>query len=146
VAGVDGVVGGVDGNTITSVDFSLTGTVTTTTSQMLHQVRQLRERVPKAETINVNATGTFSVRNGRRTPTSTDRGRLSTNVGGHKGRYPRYVKCHLTSCTRRARPSGNFLSSNLSVPARHELDAGLLRSRISATLWIGSLCGGPGVG
>lgn len=54
------------GNTVTSVDFSLTGTVTTT-SQSGNSVNC----APKTETIDVNATGTFPVRNGQTTGSLT---------------------------------------------------------------------------
>jgi hypothetical protein len=58
------------GNTITSVDFSLTGTVTTT-SQCFTKSGNRVNGVPKSETIDVNATGTFPVRNGQTTGSFT---------------------------------------------------------------------------
>jgi hypothetical protein len=58
------------GNTITSVDFSLTGTVTTT-SQCFTKSGNPVNGVPKSDTINVNATGTFLVRNGQTTGSFT---------------------------------------------------------------------------
>jgi hypothetical protein len=54
------------GNTVTSVDFSLTGTVTTT-SQCFTRSGNPVQGVPKSETIDVNTTGTFPVRNGQTT-------------------------------------------------------------------------------
>jgi len=58
------------GNTVTSVDFSLTGTVTTT-SQCFTKSGNPVNGVPKSETIDVNATGTFPVRNGQTTGSLT---------------------------------------------------------------------------
>ena len=58
------------GNTVTSVDFNLTGTVTTT-SQCFTKSGNPVNGVPKSETINVNATGTFPVRNGQTTGSLT---------------------------------------------------------------------------
>jgi hypothetical protein len=58
------------GNTVTSVDFSLTGTVTTT-SQCFTKSGNPVNGVPKSETVNVNATGTFDVRNGQTTGSLT---------------------------------------------------------------------------
>jgi hypothetical protein len=58
------------GNTVTSVDFSLTGTVNTT-SQCFTKSGNPVNGVPKSETINVNATGTFPVRNGQVTGSLT---------------------------------------------------------------------------
>jgi len=58
------------GNTVTSVDFALTGTITTT-SQCFTKSGNPVNGVPKSETINVNATGTFPVRNGQTTGTLT---------------------------------------------------------------------------
>jgi hypothetical protein len=58
------------GNTVTSVDFNLTGTVTTT-SQCFTKSGNPVNGVPKSETINVNATGTFPVRNGQTTGSFT---------------------------------------------------------------------------
>jgi hypothetical protein len=58
------------GNTVTSVDFTLTGTITTT-SQCFTKSGNPVNGVPKSETINVNATGTFPVRNGQTTGTLT---------------------------------------------------------------------------
>ena len=58
------------GNTVTSVDFNLTGTVTTT-SQCFTKSGNPVNGVPKSETTNVNATGTFPVRNGQTTGSLT---------------------------------------------------------------------------
>jgi hypothetical protein len=58
------------GNTVTSVDFSLTGTVTTT-SQCFTKSGNPVEGQPKSETTDVNATGTFPVRNGQVTGSLT---------------------------------------------------------------------------
>jgi hypothetical protein len=58
------------GNTVTSVDFALTGTITTT-SQCFTKSGNPVNGVPKSETINVDATGTFPVRNGQTTGTLT---------------------------------------------------------------------------
>jgi hypothetical protein len=58
------------GNTVTSVDFSLTGTVTTT-SQCFTKSGNPVQGVPKSETTNVNETGTFPVRNGQTTGSLT---------------------------------------------------------------------------
>ena len=58
------------GNTVTSVDFALTGTVTTT-SQCFTKSGNPVNGVPKSETIAVNATGTFPVRNGQTTGSFT---------------------------------------------------------------------------
>ncbi|HWD83403.1 MAG TPA: hypothetical protein VG497_31095 [Kribbella sp.] len=58
------------GNTLTSVDFSLTGTVTTT-SQCYTKSGNPVNGVPKSETVNVNTTGTFPVRNGQTTGSLT---------------------------------------------------------------------------
>jgi hypothetical protein len=58
------------GNTVTSVDFNLTGTVTTT-SQCFTKSGNPVNGVPKSETIDVNATGTFPVRNGQTTGSFT---------------------------------------------------------------------------
>ena len=52
------------GNTTTSVDFNLTGTVTTT-AQCFTRSGNPVQGVPKTETNNVNATETFPVRNGQ---------------------------------------------------------------------------------
>jgi hypothetical protein len=52
------------GNTVESVDFNLTGTVNTT-SQCFTRSGNPVQGVPKSETIDVNATGTFPVRNGQ---------------------------------------------------------------------------------
>lgn len=54
------------GNTATSVDFALTGTVTTS-SQCFTKSGNPVNGVPKEETNNVNATGSFPVRNGQTT-------------------------------------------------------------------------------
>jgi hypothetical protein len=58
------------GNTVTSVDFALTGTISTT-SQCFTKSGNPVNGVPKSETINVNATGTFPVRNGQTTGSLT---------------------------------------------------------------------------
>jgi hypothetical protein len=58
------------GNTVTTVDFNLTGTVTTS-SQCFTRSGNPVQGVPKSETINVNATGTFPVRNGQTTGSLT---------------------------------------------------------------------------
>lgn len=58
------------GNTVTSVDFALTGTVNTT-SQCFTKSGNPVNGVPKSETINVNATGSFPVRNGQTTGSLT---------------------------------------------------------------------------
>jgi hypothetical protein len=58
------------GNTVTSVDFALTGTITTT-SQCFTKSGNPVNGVPKTETIDVNATGTFPVRNGQTTGSLT---------------------------------------------------------------------------
>jgi hypothetical protein len=58
------------GNTVTSVDFNLTGTVTST-SQCFTKSGNPVQGVPKSETIDVNATGTFPVRNGQTTGSFT---------------------------------------------------------------------------
>jgi hypothetical protein len=51
------------GNTATSVDFALTGTVTVT-AQCFTRSGNPVQGVPKTDTNDVNATGTFAVRNG----------------------------------------------------------------------------------
>jgi hypothetical protein len=58
------------GNTVTSVDFNLTGTVTTT-SQCFTKSGNPVQGQPKSETTNVNETGTFPVRNGQTTGSLT---------------------------------------------------------------------------
>jgi hypothetical protein len=58
------------GHTVTSVDFSLTGTVSTT-SQCFTKSGNPVNGVPKSETVDVNATGTFPVRNGQVTGSLT---------------------------------------------------------------------------
>jgi hypothetical protein len=58
------------GNTVTSVDFNLTGTVTTT-SQCFTKSGNPVNGVPKSETVDVNAGGTFPVRNGQVTGSLT---------------------------------------------------------------------------
>lgn len=58
------------GNTVTTVDFALTGTVTTS-SQCFTKSGNPVNGVPKSETVNVNATGTFPVRNGQTTGSLT---------------------------------------------------------------------------
>jgi hypothetical protein len=54
------------GNTVSSVNFTLTGTVTTS-SQCFTRSGNPVQGVPKKETTNVNASGTFPVRNGQTT-------------------------------------------------------------------------------
>lgn len=54
------------GNTVTTVDFTLTGTINVS-SQCFTKSGNPVNGVPKQETINVNATGTFDVRNGQTT-------------------------------------------------------------------------------
>lgn len=56
------------GNTVTSADFSLTGTVTVT-AQCFTKSGNPVQGVPKTETNNVNTTRTFPVRNGSVTGT-----------------------------------------------------------------------------
>jgi hypothetical protein len=51
------------GNTVTSVNFSLTGTITTS-SQCYTKSGNPVNGVPKSETTDVDATGNFPVRNG----------------------------------------------------------------------------------
>ena len=58
------------GNTTTSVDFTLTGTVTVS-AQCFTRSGNPVQGVPKSETNNVNATGTFDVRNGQTTGSLT---------------------------------------------------------------------------
>ena len=58
------------GNTVTFVDFALTGTVTAN-SQCFTKSGNPVNGVPKSETINVNATGSFPVRNGQTTGSLT---------------------------------------------------------------------------
>ena len=58
------------GNTVTSVDFSLTGTVSVS-SQCFTKSGNPVNGVPKSETVDVNATGTFPVRNGQTTGSLT---------------------------------------------------------------------------
>ena len=58
------------GNTVTSVDFNLTGTVTTT-SQCFTKSGNPVNGVPKSERVNVNVQGTFPVRNGQTTGSLT---------------------------------------------------------------------------
>lgn len=58
------------GNTITSVDFALNGTVTAT-AQCFTKSGNPVNGVPKTETTQVNATGTFPVRNGQTTGSFT---------------------------------------------------------------------------
>lgn len=52
------------GNTATSADFTLSGTVTVT-AQCFTRSGNPVQGVPKTETNNVNTTGTFDVRNGQ---------------------------------------------------------------------------------
>ena len=54
------------GNTVDTVDFTLTGTVSVT-SQCFTRSGNPVNGVPKSETKDVNATGTFDVRNGQTT-------------------------------------------------------------------------------
>jgi hypothetical protein len=58
------------GNTVTSADFTLTGTVTTT-SQCFTKSGNPVNGVPKSETNQVNQSGTFPVRNGQTTGSFT---------------------------------------------------------------------------
>jgi hypothetical protein len=58
------------GNTVTSADFALNGTVSTT-SQCFTKSGNPVNGVPKSETNNVNQTGTFPVRNGQTTGSFT---------------------------------------------------------------------------
>jgi hypothetical protein len=58
------------GNTATSVDFALTGTANVT-SQCFTKSGNPVNGVPKSETIDVNVTGTFPVRNGQTTGSLT---------------------------------------------------------------------------
>ena len=58
------------GNTVTSADFELKGTVTTT-SQCFTKSGNPVNGVPKTETANVDVTGTFPVRNGQTTGSLT---------------------------------------------------------------------------
>src|ERR1700756_148238 len=58
------------GNTLTSADFTLTGTVTTT-SQCFTKSGNPVNGVPKSETNQVNQSGTFPVRNGQTTGSFT---------------------------------------------------------------------------
>ena len=58
------------GNTVASVDFALTGTISTT-SQCFTKSGNPVNGVPKSETIDVNATGSFPVRNGQTTGSLT---------------------------------------------------------------------------
>jgi hypothetical protein len=51
------------GNTVTSVDFALTGTANVT-SQCFTKSGNPVQGVPKSETVDVDVTGTFPVRNG----------------------------------------------------------------------------------
>jgi hypothetical protein len=58
------------GNTTDTVDFTLTGTINVT-SQCFTRSGNPVNGVPKQETNNVNATGTFDVRNGQTTGSFT---------------------------------------------------------------------------
>jgi hypothetical protein len=58
------------GNTVTTADFSLTGTANVT-SQCFTKSGNPVNGVPKSETIDVNVTGTFPVRNGQTTGSLT---------------------------------------------------------------------------
>ena len=58
------------GNTVTSADFSLTGTANVT-SQCFTRSGNPVQGVPKSETVDVNVSGTFPVRNGQVTGSLT---------------------------------------------------------------------------
>jgi len=58
------------GNTVTSADFALDGTVTTT-AQCFTKSGNPVNGVPKSEVVNVNVQGTFPVRNGQTTGSLT---------------------------------------------------------------------------
>jgi hypothetical protein len=58
------------GNTVTSADFSLTGTANVT-SQCFTKSGNPVNGVPKSETVDVNVSGTFPVRNGQVTGSLT---------------------------------------------------------------------------
>src|SRR5262249_38119312 len=58
------------GNTVTSADFSLTGTANVT-SQCFTKSGNPVQGVPKSEKVDVNVTGTFPVRNGQVTGSLT---------------------------------------------------------------------------
>jgi hypothetical protein len=58
------------GNTVTSANFNLTGTVNTT-SQCFTKSGNPVNGVPKSETVNVSVSGTFPVRNGQTTGSLT---------------------------------------------------------------------------
>jgi hypothetical protein len=58
------------GNTVTSVDFSLTGTANVT-SQCFTKSGNPVNGVPKSETVDVDVTGSFPVRNGQTTGSLT---------------------------------------------------------------------------
>lgn len=58
------------GNTVASADFNLTGTVTAT-AQCFTRSGNPVQGVPKSDTTDVNATGTFPVRNGQTTGSFT---------------------------------------------------------------------------
>jgi hypothetical protein len=58
------------GNTVESADFTLTGTINVT-SQCFTRSGNPVQGVPKEETIDVNASGTFDVRNGQTTGSFT---------------------------------------------------------------------------
>jgi hypothetical protein len=58
------------GNTATSADFQLTGTATVS-SQCFTKSGNPVNGVPKSETVDVNASGTFAVRNGQTTGSFT---------------------------------------------------------------------------
>ena len=58
------------GNTVESADFSLTGTADVT-SQCFTRSGNPVQGVPKSETVDVNVTGTFDVRNGQTTGSLT---------------------------------------------------------------------------
>src|SRR5262245_42923029 len=58
------------GNTVTSVDFNLSGTANVT-SQCFTKSGNPVQGVPKSETVDVNVSGTFPVRNGQTTGSLT---------------------------------------------------------------------------
>jgi hypothetical protein len=58
------------GNTVTSADFSLTGTANVT-SQCFTRSGNPVQGVPKSEIVDVNVSGTFDVRNGQTTGSLT---------------------------------------------------------------------------
>jgi len=72
-------------NTLTSADVTLTGTVTTT-SQCLTRGGNPVNGVPKSETINVSATGTFPARHGQTTGSLTIARSCLNGAGLSQGR------------------------------------------------------------